>query len=68
MLLEGTKINLKMKHRPVKNMLNNPDSIDATHIADYAIFNTSDNDSVKSINIVNLIIAYTKSISKISTK
>lgn len=43
-------------------MLGSPDTIMAEHIADYAIFNTSDNDAKKSINIIELIIAYAKSL------
>lgn len=47
-----------MKHKSVKMMMANPHSIDATDIANYAVMNTTDNDNIKTTNIVELIIAY----------
>lgn len=43
-------------------MLEKPDTIDADDIAKYAVFNTTDNDSEKSLNICDLICAYTGSV------
>lgn len=53
-----------MKHKIVKKLLNNPDSIMAEDIAQYAIFNTTDNDNTKFKNIVELIVQYTSSVCK----
>lgn len=50
------------KYREVDEMLKNPSSIDANDIANYALYNTTDNDNSKSLNIVNLIVAYTESV------
>ena len=50
-----------MKHKSVNLMLANLDDLMAEDIADYAVFNTIDNDAAKSRNLIELIIAYSKS-------
>lgn len=57
-----------MKHRKVTTMLKNIDSIMADDIAQYAIFNNTDNDTQKHQNIVYLIQAYTKSVTNQTNK
>lgn len=46
-----------MKHKPVNQMLANPDHLTPEQVAEYAVFNTTDNDSTKFRNICDLIVA-----------
>jgi len=57
-----------MKHKKVTDLLRNPDNILAEDIAQYAIFNTSDNDNAKFQNIVELIVQYSQSISRLKNQ
>lgn len=50
------------KHKSVKWMLENPSLIEPLDIANYAVMNSSDNDREKTTKIIELIIAYSKTI------